>query len=275
MVADLVFVDKNYVSNKDFVSAHEVDVPFEPSQTDMQIMQDTTNFRVLDVEGFLNAKASYFHKSIGGYSAVRPRKMQELFDYQISKNNKEVLDMLNVKYIIQQNDKGEEVASVNPTANGNAWFITKLKAVKSNDDEMKALNKLDTKITAVFQDDLRKASIDKPYKVDSTATIKLTYNKPNYLKYTSNNKNIGFAVFSEMYYKEGWNAYLDGKKSGYLKVDFALRGMPIPLGKHTIEFKFEPKVVKTGSTIALVSSIGMLLLLVGGIYFENKKQKKS
>jgi len=275
MVADLVFVDKNYVSNKDFVSAHEVDVPFEPSQTDMQIMQDTTNFRVLDVEGFLNAKASYFHKSIGGYSAVRPRKMQELFDYQISKNNKEVLDMLNVKYIIQQNDKGEEVASVNPTANGNAWFITKLKAVKSNDDEMKALNKLDTKITAVFQDDLRKASIDKPYKVDSTATIKLTYNKPNYLKYTSNNKNIGFAVFSEMYYKDGWNAYLDGKKSGYLKVDFALRGMPIPLGKHTIEFKFEPKVVKTGSTIALVSSIGMLLLLVGGIYFENKKQKKS
>jgi len=275
MVADLVFVDKNYVSNKDFVSAHEVDVPFEPSQTDMQIMQDTTNFRVLDVEGFLNAKASYFHKSIGGYSAVRPRKMQELFDYQISKNNKEVLDMLNVKYIIQQNDKGEEVASVNPTANGNAWFITKLKAVKSNDDEMKALNKLDTKITAVFQDDLRKASIDKPYKVDSTATIKLTYNKPNYLKYTSNNKNIGFAVFSEMYYKDGWNAYLDGKKSGYLKVDFALRGMPIPLGKHTIEFKFEPKVVKTGSTIALVSSIGMFLLLVGGIYFENKKQKKS
>ncbi len=275
MVSDLVFVDKNYVSNKDFVSAHEVDVPFEPSQTDMQIMQDTTNFRVLDVEGFLNAKASYFHKSIGGYSAVRPRKMQELFDYQIAKNNKEVLDMLNVKYIIQQNDKREEVEIVNPTANGNAWFITKLKAVKSNDDEMKALNKLDTKITAVFQDDLRKVSIDKPYKVDSTATIKLIYNKPNYLKYTSNNKNNGFAVFSEMYYKDGWNAYIDGKKAGYLKVDFALRGMPIPAGKHIIEFKFEPQVVKTGSTIALVSSIGMLLLLVGGIYFENKKQKKS
>ena len=180
--------------------------------------------------------------------------------------------MLNVKYIIQQNDKGEEVASVNPAANGNAWFITELKAVKSNDDEMKALNKLDTKITAVFQDDLRKASIDKLYKVDSTATIKLTYNKPNHLKYTSNNKNDGFAVFSEMYYKDGWNAYLDGKKLGYLKVDFALRGMSIPAGNHTIEFKFEPHVVKTGSIITLVSSIGMLLLLIGGIYFERKKK---
>jgi hypothetical protein len=272
MVADLFFVDKNYVSSKDFVSAREVDMPFEPTPTDMQIMQDTTNYRVLDVEGFLNAKASYFHKSIGGYSAVRPRKMQELFDYQIAKNNKEILDMLNVKYVIQQNEKGEEVASVNPAANGNAWFVGELKTVKSNDDEMKALTKLNTKIIAVSQDDWRKANIDKSYKVDSTATIKLIYNKPNYLKYTSNNKNDGFAVFSEMYYKDGWNAYIDGNKSGYLKVDFALRGMLVPAGKHSIEFKFEPQVVKTGSTIALVSSIGMLLLLMGGVYFERKKK---
>lgn len=272
MVADLFFVDKNYVSSKDFVSAREVDMPFEPTPTDLQIMQDTTNYRVLDVEGFLNAKASYFHKSIGGYSAVRPRKMQELFDYQIAKNNKEILDMLNVKYIIQQNEKGEEVASVNPAANGNAWFVSEFKTVKSNDDEMKALTKLNTKITAISQDDWRKANIDKSYKVDSTATIKLIYNKPNYLKYTSSNKNDGFAVFSEMYYKDGWNAYIDGNKSGYLKVDFALRGMSIPAGKHTIEFKFEPQVVKTGSIITLISSIGMLLLLVGGIYFERKNK---
>jgi uncharacterized membrane protein YfhO len=137
---------------------------------------------------------------------------------------------------------------------------------------MKALTKLNTKITAISQDDWRKANIDKSYKVDSTATIKLIYNKPNYLKYTSSNKNDGFAVFSEMYYKDGWNAYIDGNKSGYLKVDFALRGMSIPAGKHTIEFKFEPQVVKTGSIITLISSIGMLLLLVGGIYFERKNK---
>jgi uncharacterized membrane protein YfhO len=270
MVADLVFVDKNYVCNKDFVSAREVDVPFESSQTDLQIMQDTTSFRVLDVEGFLNAKASYFHKSIGGYSAVRPRKMQELFDYQIAKNNKRVLDMLNVKYVIQTNDKGEEVASVNPAANGNAWFVKEIKMVSNSDAEMKALDKLDNKNVAVINKQELKIK-PQTYRVDSTATIQLTYDKPNHLKYISNNKNEGFAVFSEMYYKNGWNATVDGKESEIVRVDYALRGINIPTGKHTIEFKFEPQVVKTGSTIALISSIAIVLLLVGGIYFERKK----
>ena len=276
MVADLVFVDKNYVSNKDFVSAHEVDVPFEASPTDEQIMQDSTNYRVLDVEGYLNAKASYFHKSIGGYSAVRPRRMQELFDYQIAKNNKRVLDMLNVKYIIQTDDKGEEVASRNPAANGNAWFVKELKMVPNSDAEMKALDKLDNKNVAVINEYEFGAWFKNDphtFSVDSTATINLVLNKPNHLIYSSNNKNEGFAVFSEMYYKNGWNATIDGKSENILRVDYALRGLNIPAGKHTIEFKFEPQVVKTGSTIALVSSIGMLLLLIGGIYFENKKKK--
>jgi uncharacterized membrane protein YfhO len=94
------------------------------------------------------------------------------------------------------------------------------------------------------------------------------------LKYNSINKNNGLAVFSEMYYKNGWNAYLDGKATNHFKVDYALRAMLVPAGTHTIEFKFEPQVVKTGSLIALVSSLGMVLLLIGGIYFENKKQIK-
>jgi hypothetical protein len=230
---------------------------------------------VLDVEGYLNAKASYFHKSIGGYSAVRPRRMQELFDYQIARNNKRVLDMLNVKYVIQTNDKGEEVASMNPEANGNAWFVKELKMVPNSDAEMKALDKLDNKNVAVinkyefgacFKNDTH------TFSVDSTATINLTLNKPNHLKYRSNNINDGFAVFSEMYYKNGWKATVDGKAAEIVRVDYALRGLNIPAGKHTIEFRFEPQVVKTGSTIALVSSIGMLMLLVGGIYFERKKK---
>jgi len=275
MVFDLFFVDKNYVSNtpEQFKTAREVDIPFQPTTTDMQIMQDTTNYRVLDVEGYLNAKASYFHKSIGGYSAVRPRRMQELFDYQISKNNKEILDMLNVKYIIQTDDNGQEVASVNPGINGNAWFVKELRKVASNDAEMKALNKLDTKNVATFDaSDFPEYVTKYAFEKDSTATIKLTYNKPNHLKYSSNNKNAGFAVFSEMYYKNGWKATIDGKEVPILRVDFALRGLNVPAGNHNIEFKFEPQVVKTGSTIALISSIGMLLLLVGGIYVERKKR---
>lgn len=272
MVSDLFFVDKNYVSAADFVSAREVDVPFEASAGDLQIMQDTTNYRVLDVEGFLTAKASYFHKSIGGYSAVRPKRMQELFDYQITKNNIGVLNMLNVKYIIQTDEKGQEVPVLNSKANGNAWFVKELKKVNSADDEMKSLTNLDTKNVAVFQaEPFTKGIIKQQFSTDSTATIKLTSYKPNHLKYTSNNKNEGFAVFSEMYYKNGWNAYVDGKSSDYLKVDYTLRGMNIPAGKHTIEFKFEPQVVKTGSTIALISSFGMILLIGFGIYSERKK----
>jgi hypothetical protein len=186
--------------------------------------------------------------------------MQELFDYQIARNNKRVLDMLNVKYVIQTNDKGEEVASMNPGANGNAWFIKEIKMVPNSDAEMKALDKLDNKNVAVINQQEFKIK-PQSYEVDSTTTI----------KYSSNNKNDGFAVFSEMYYKNGWNATVDGKAAEIVRVDYALRGLNIPAGKHTIEFRFEPQVVKTGSTIALVSSIGMLLLLVGGIYFERKK----
>ena len=272
---DLFFVDKRYVNSDNFASAREVDVPFEASTIDLQILQDTTNYRVLDVDGNMSdAKTSYFHKSIGGYSAVKPRAMQELFDYQIAKNNKEVIDMLNVKYIIQTNEKGEQGAVLNPAANGNAWFVKELRMVSSADDEMKSLAKLDTKNSAVTQNEVSaKLGLPRDYVKDSTATIQLTNYKPNHLSYISNNKNEGFAVFSEMYYKDGWNAYIDSKKSDYIKVDYALRGMNIPKGKHTIEFKFEPQVIKTGSTITLISSIGMFFLLVGGIYYERKKHK--
>jgi len=272
MVTDLVLVDKSYVSKKDFVSAREVDIPFELSEIDNQILQDSTHYRVLDIGGYLNAKASYFHKSIGGYSAVRPMRMQELFDYQIAKNNIEVLNMLNVKYIIQTNNKGEEFPVANPDANGNAWFVKELKMVNSADAEMKALNTLDTKNVAVYQKDQSlKTSIPQTFSKDSATTIKVDLYKPNYLKYTSSNTNNGFAVFSEMYYKNGWKATIDGKEANIIKVNYTLRGLQIPKGKHIIEFKFEPQVVKTGSTIALISSIGMLLLVVGGIYFERKQ----
>ena len=108
----------------------------------------------------------------------------------------------------------------------------------------------------------------------SLATIKLDSYKPNHLIYTSNNANDGFAVFSEIYYKEGWNVTIDGNKSSIFRVDYTLRGMNIPKGKHTIEFKFEPQVVKTGSRIALFSSIGMVLVIIGGVYFEERKKKQ-
>ena len=271
MVSDLFFVDKKYVSGKDFVSGSQVEVPFQESPSDAEILKDTANYRVFEVGDLMGARASYFHKSIGGYSAVRPRRMQQLIDYQISKNNIEVLNMLNVKYVIQKDKEGKEFPVSNPDINGNAWFVSQLKLVNSADEEMKALDSLNSKNVAVVNSkdfEIKNTAFAK----ESSASITLENYKPNYLKYVSNNSNEGLAVFSEMYYGKGWNAYIDGKKSDHIRVDYVLRALNIPAGKHTIEFKFEPQVIKIGSTITLISSIGMLLLLVGGIYMERKKK---
>lgn len=293
MVADLFMVDKRYVYNNpdQFKTAREVDMPFEPTEIDNQILKDTSTYRVYEIQGRMQARTSYFHKSVGGYSAVRPRRFDQLFDYNVEKNISElgntidfqtlsftkrnpVLDMLNVKYVIVPTGQGE-VPIVNPFVNGNAWFVEKVKFVSSADEEMKALDNLDTKKIVVVntsinegQDFKGSESIAK----DSTSSIQLTSYKPNQLKYVSNNTSAGFAVFSENYYKNGWKATIDGEEAKIYQVNYVLRGLQIPAGKHTIEFKFEPQVVKTGSTIALLSAFGMLLLIGAGVYIERKKK---
>lgn len=276
MVSDLFFIDKNYVNSEDFVSSHQMEVPFQETPTDAQILQDTTHYRVFEINGNLSsARSSYFHQSLGGYHAAKPRRIQQLFDYQIAKNNIGILNMLNVKYIIQTDKEGAEFAAQNPGVHGNAWFVRSVQYVADADAEMKALDSLDSENTAVvnqkeFGSILKKITFEK----DSLASIRLVHYKPNSLKYVSDNPKDGLALFSEMYYANGWNAFIDGKKADHIRANYVLRAMEIPAGKHTIEFKFEPQVVKTGSSIALFSSIGMVLLLIGGIYFENKKNKK-
>ncbi len=276
MISDLFFIDRNYLNATHFVSKNQVEQPFEEMPYDAAILKDTSYYRVFEIsENALSSpRASYFHKSIGGYSAVKPRLIQELFDYQIINNNMQVLNMLNVKYFIQTDKKGNKIPIENTAINGNAWFVKKIKLVTTTDNEMKTLNKLNTKNEVVinsseFLKEVKNLPIN--YNTD-VSSIKLTSYKPNYLKYISNNSNNGFAVFSEMYYKNGWNAYIDGKINPYYKVDYALRGMQIPAGNHTIEFKFEPQVVKIGSIIALISFAGMLVLLLLGIYYKKTKK---
>jgi hypothetical protein len=279
MVSDLFFVDKNYVSSKDFVSGREVAVPFQETPSDIEILKDTSHYRVFEVSGnFSSARASYFHKSIGGYHAAKPRKLQQLFDYQIAKNNMEILNMLNVKYIIQTNKEGKEFPTINPNANGNAWFVNDVKLVNKANDEMKLLDELNTKKAAIFNihlygDKFKNARLKR--NLDTSGTIKIEVYKPNYIKYASSNKNEGLAVFSEIYYENGWNAYIDGIKTEHFPVDYVLRALIVPGGEHSIEFKFEPQVIKTGSTITLISAAGMVLLLLGGIYYERKNRLKN
>lgn len=274
LVSDLFFIDKNYLNAEAFVSASEADQPFVESSFDSEIKKDTTHYRVFEVStnALSDPRASYFHKSIGGYSAVKPRRMQELFDYQIVKNNMQVLNMLNVKYLIQTNEKRQQITILNTQANGNAWFVKDVQMAKNADQEMQFLSKFDSKNQVVLCDTNNgKIPTTKDFDTNG-ASIVLTSYQPNELHYRSNNPNAGYAVFSEMYYKNGWNAYIDGKLTEHNRVNYALRGLAIPGGKHTIVFKFEPQVVRTGSTIALISFVLMLVLFGGGIYYLNKKE---
>ncbi len=294
MVGDLFFVDKNYLSNdgQQFRNAYEIDNPYQATQADSLILQDTTHFRVYEVDGGIySPRSSYFHKSIGGYSAVKPRRFEEVYTHHIEKSISDlgsiidpktlsitkslpVLNAFNIKYLIVGTEKGD-IPIVNPYHNGNAWFVAQLKIVTDADDEINTFGKIDTKNIAVInKTEAKGLKHATKYGAFENSSIKLDLYKPNHIIYTSNNSNDGFAVFSEIYYKDGWNATIDGKPTQIYKVDYTLRGMDVPKGKHTIEFKFEPQVVKTGSTIALISFIAMVLVIIGGVYIEERSKKQ-
>ncbi len=278
VLMDLVGVDRRYVNNDDFVSGRQINTPFTATKADIEIQKDKSHYKVLDlsVNPFNSGRASYFHNALGGYHAAKPRRVQDIMSYQVEKNNLEVLNMMNVKYFIQPDPEGQLVANQNPYANGNAWFIKNLKKVNSENEEMQALDSLDTNNDAVYYfSENSEHSLKSNFVVDTTAAIKLLSFKPNYLKYESRNVNDGFAVFSENYYKNGWTAYIDGELTPHFRVNYLLRGMNIQSGNHKIEFKFEPQVVNTGSNISLASSLSTWSIVIGGLFFEIRKNSKS
>ena len=273
ILIDLVGVDRRYVNNDDFVPSIKMNKPYQATEVDKAIMQDPEHFRVFDLVSRLPAKASYFHNSLGGYHAAKLKRYDELFDFYISKNNINVLNMLNTKYIIAEDEEGKPFPYTNPDANGNAWFVEDIKYVNSANEEILALDSLDTRRVAVMYSKNEYASfLSEDRMIDTLSSIKVEEYKPNHIKYNSSSAVDGFAVFSEIYYENGWNAYVDGSLTPYTRVNYALRGMEIPAGKHKIEFKFEPQVIKTGSTIALASSIVFMVLFFGGLFYNFKKK---
>lgn len=271
IIFDLVGVDRRYVNNDNFVSATQVNKPYKANAADLEILKDTGHYRVMDLEANAPAKAAYFHNSLSGYHAAKLKRFDELFDFYIAKNNMNVLNMLNTKYFIVNDEQGV-FPYTNTDANGNAWFVETLQKVASANDEITALDSLDTKLKAVTTaPELSNAT----FTVDSTAKATLTTFKPNVLTYKTNNTHDGFLVFSEMYYGNGWQVTLDGNDVPHYRVNYALRGMPVPAGSHTITFTFDPDVVKTGSSIALASSILLGLLILGALYYEFKHKNKA
>jgi len=259
LVFDLVSVDRRYVNTDNFVSAIKVDRPYKKSAIDKELLKDTTNFRVFDMSDN-STKTSYFHNSIGGYHAAKLRRFQELQEFHIDKTNFEVLNMLNTKYVIYQDKQGEIQYFENEQTNGNAWFVDEIKTFETADQEILALDKVDTKITATANVSALKS---KRFVNDSSAYIKLVDYKLNHLVYQTKNSEEGFAVFSEVYYKNGWEVTIDGEKVEHFNVNYVLRGLQLPKGSHRVEFKFNPTVVTIGSQIALGSTVLLLVLIFG------------
>ncbi|MEA1787466.1 YfhO family protein [Arenibacter sp. GZD96] len=276
IVVDLVGVNLRYVNSSDFVAQKRMTEPFPKTALVQQIQQDDGVFRVYNPsEGLNGAATSYYHQSIGGYHAAKPAGIQDLFDFHIYKNNIRVLNMLNVKYVIQEDEEGRSYPALNPNANGNAWFVSKLIAVANADEEIRALDSLDVQNEAVVQAS-RFSTLNRfDFQKDTLASIQLIDYKPNHLKYQSTNSNSGVAVFSEMYYPNGWNAYIDGVLTPHFKVNYTLRALQIPPGEHQIEFKFQPEIVATGAKISLISSLILGLLVVGVIGIAGKDLRKT
>jgi hypothetical protein len=261
VLLDLWTVDKRYLGEKNF-QTETIAESFQPTPADQQILQDKDlSYRVLNLGNpFNEARTSYFHKSIGGYHGAKLRRYQDLIERQISQNNTGVLNMLNTRYVIVPPQKQGETEQVqrNPGALGNAWFVRELKAVDSPDAEMAALGTLNAKQVAVF--DAKKFPAVKPaVYADSSATIALTSYAPDALTYRYSAAQPATVVFSEIYYADGWQAFLDGQPVPHFRADWVLRAMQVPAGSHEIKFAFEPKEYKIGNTVSLLSSLGVLV----------------
>jgi len=275
---DLISVNKKYVNADDFKSARKIEKPFTKSAADKLILQDKTHYRVANfaVDLMNDGSTSYFHNSIGGYHAAKLGRYQELFDFQIAKNNMQVFNMLHTKYFIVPDAEGNPQAQQNRETNGNVWFVEALIPVQNANEEIQALDTLDTKKEAVIlEDDYQKVKMQFPTQQDTLATIALADYKGTSLIYNAKTETAQFAVFSEVFYKEGWNAYLDGELTPHFRVNYVLRGMRIPAGSHKIEFKFEPKVIQQGKTVSLVSYALLLFISVGWFFYEHKKLKNT
>ncbi|MDT0295073.1 YfhO family protein [Mesonia ostreae] len=273
IVIDLVAVDRRYVNNDDFVSKVAMEQPFQQTSADAQILEDKGHHRVLDVSGspFNSARASYFHKSIGGYHAAKPGRIQDLFDFHIANGNQEVLDMLNMKYMIISN-QGKTMAQMNPEANGNAWFVDEVSMVKGANEAILALDSLNTKKNAVVEEKFAAMLPRKRFENHSTDIIQLKSYQPNELVYEYKLTEDRLAVFSEVYYPHGWHAYVDGEKIEHLRADYVLRAAMLPKGNHELVFKFQPEVVQQGSMITLASGIVFILLILVGVFYTNRKK---
>ena len=297
-LADMWQVNKRYLNDGMFVEKSVREQAQPMTQTDRQILQDKAlDYRVLNFASntFNENETSFYHKSIGGYHAAKLRRYQELIDAYISPEMQKtmpaiaqaggdmtkvngnsifpVLNMLNAKYFIVPLQSNQTVAIQNPYVYGNAWFVDKITYVKNANEELDGLGKLDLRHEAIADARFR-SQLGESKAQDSTSIVKITAYEPNQLTYDVRSATGGIVVFSEIFYPE-WTATVDGKAVELGRVNYVLRALNVDKGHHTVVLTFDPKSVKNTETLAYLSYGVLLLVVLLGVYFKRKEDKKS
>lgn len=294
ILADMWTINRRYLNDEHFVTPREFNNNFTLRPVDKIILQDKgESYRVLDlaVNTFNDSHTSFHHKTIGGYSAVKLQRYQDLIDYHIlpemqsfikdlqqsttlenaekSLSQQPVLNMLNAKYVIIDPNSAP---ILNPSALGNAWFVSDYQLVDTPDEEILSLKMIDPGKTAIIGKDFAEQVKGKTFYPDSTAKIELQKYTPNQLQYKSQAATEQLAVFSEIYYPKGWEASIDGKSAELFRSDYILRAMIVPAGEHTITFEYKPASYYEGAVISRICTGILLLLLLIAIVFAVKKR---
>jgi hypothetical protein len=297
VLCDLWQVDRRYLNNKNFVSKRVYDEQLYPkSVADNAILEDKDlSYRVLNLNNpFQESNTSYYHKSIGGYHAAKLGRYQDLINRRLTKEMSDIinlfkpdvtleeitdgfattptLNMLNTRYIIYT---PEQPPIVNPYAYGNAWFVDSYHFVATPDEEIAALETLNPKTEAVLDKQFESTIGDLQLIPDSAATIQMTAYFPDRVEYKSVSSQKRLAVFSEVYYKNGWKASIDGQSVPISRADWLLRAIVVPEGEHNIVFVFDPDAIRLCGTITTVFSALLLLLVIGGLGFYVYKKLSS
>lgn len=275
---DLWTVDKRYLNDNLFVSkpASQAVVPMREVDQLIQLDKDPS-YRVLDLttSPFSDAKASYYHKSLGGYHAAKLMRFQEILEHQFNGAlNEDVLDMFNVRYLITQDPQnGSDRIQRRATAAGNAWFVDKVTMVKDNAQEMQAISSFDPSREAFVHDEFKDKINLAKLGSGQGGSIRLTSYHPDRMVYEYTTPNDVFAVFSEVYYDKGWKAYVDGEEVPILRADYILRALQLPGGNHTVEFVFDPQTMKVSNWVSLIASIILGLAFIAAIFWSMKKRE--
>ena len=279
VLIDLWGVDRRYLNDNNFVDKNKLELRRDQWDYDIDELAaryGDHDYRVLNlaVNTYNDSKPSAFHHQIGGYSAAKLSRYQNLIDFYLSRHIKpEVLAMLNTRYVVMQNGQVQRL----PEALGNCWFVNEVKAVGSPDEEILALNTINPAVTAVV-DTSRLSLLTSHFAVDSNDFIELEPTKPynpDQLRYRSHSANERLAVFSEIYYKPDWFAYIDGKPAEYVQANYVLRAMVVPAGDHVIEFKNEaPRMHKLDNITMIVSIVTLLAMVCAVVLVYSGKGRK-